>query len=214
VLYISTMKKLVSIAFFLCIIKTMQGQTDHSGAYYMKGVAETSSGFQLKPDSTFLFFFSYGALDRTGSGTWRVSNNRIVFNSRPYPGADFKLLRSAKRPGDSITIKITDPNKQLTAYVNAGLRKGNVFPPLKNSGDGVLRFAKQDFDALVLAFEFCPERNSNFSSLNRQHNYFEFAFEEWMMEVFLKDFSLAISGNRLTGHHPLDAKGQFVYEKE
>ena len=47
------------------------------GEYYLSGVMETASGFKLNPDSTFQFFFSYGALDRSGSGTWKQEGNNI-----------------------------------------------------------------------------------------------------------------------------------------
>ena len=50
-----------------------------AGEYYLRGVTEVGSGFLLKPDSTFQFFFSYGALDRQGSGTWRIKEKEIVF---------------------------------------------------------------------------------------------------------------------------------------
>ncbi len=41
------------------------------GIYYLENVMETASGFKLNEDNTFEFFFSQGALDRTGSGTWQ-----------------------------------------------------------------------------------------------------------------------------------------------
>ena len=36
--------------------------------YYLTGVREMASGFLVKPDNTFQFFFAYGALDRQGAG--------------------------------------------------------------------------------------------------------------------------------------------------
>ncbi len=37
-----------------------------------------ASGFLLNPDKTFQFFFSYGALDRTGTGTWTEKNGQLI----------------------------------------------------------------------------------------------------------------------------------------
>ena len=62
-----------------------------AGTYYLSGVSEMASGIILKADSTFEFFFSYGALDRYGSGKWMFENNNIVLNRKPYPGKDFKM---------------------------------------------------------------------------------------------------------------------------
>ena len=66
----------------------MDAQTnsrDYTGEYYLRGVMETASGFKLNPDSSFQFFFSYGALDRMGSGKWTVRGNELILNSRPRP---------------------------------------------------------------------------------------------------------------------------------
>src|SRR5450432_943541 len=61
------------------------------GEYYLQGVMETASGFLLKPDSSFQFFFSYGALDRHGSGKWAVKENKLILNSAARPEYDFAL---------------------------------------------------------------------------------------------------------------------------
>lgn len=193
---------------------TANAQNDVTGAYYLKGVMETASGFKLNADSTFRFFYSSGALDRTGEGKWERRGNTIVFNSRPYPGRDFKLLKSEHRPGDSVTVKITDRNELLTSFVYAGLRQGTAQPELINDRKGAIRFGKQAFDALVLAFEFCPERLTVIPVADKSLNYFELAFEEWLMDVFFSNFTLTIEGNDLKGGHPMMTRGSFTYEKE
>ena len=62
------------------------------GEYYLSGVMETASGFKLNPDSTFQFFFSYGALDRMGSGKWVAKANEVILDSKPRPLHDFALI--------------------------------------------------------------------------------------------------------------------------
>ena len=52
-----------------------------AGEYYLEGVMETASVIQLNPDFTFKFFYSYGALDRYGSGKWAIEDNIIELNS-------------------------------------------------------------------------------------------------------------------------------------
>lgn len=191
-----------------------EAQNDITGEYYLKGVMETASGFKLNPDSTFQFFFSSGALDRTGQGKWQRKGNSIVFNSRPHAGHDFRLLKSSKQPGDSITVKITDRNELLTHYVYAGLKNGTAEPELLNANKGVIRFPRQAFSAVVLAFEFCPERMTVLPVAAGDNNYFEFAFEEWLMEVFFNNFTLTLDGKTLKGGHPMMRKTDFVYGKE
>lgn len=189
-------------------------QNSITGEYYIKNVRETASGFQLNDDSTFRFFYSSGALDRTGSGKWKLEGNRIIFNSNQKHKSDFRLLRSSKKAGDSVTIMIVDKNEILTHYVYAGLKTGKIQPKLQELPKGVIRFPRQAFDAIVLAFEFTPERTSEIAISDRLHNYFEIGFEDWLMEVFFSDFSLVLDGKLLKGGHPMMRSGNYVYEKE
>ena len=53
-----------------------------AGMYYLQEVKETASGFKLEKDGTFKFFFSYGALDRYGSGNWTMQDDQVVLQSR------------------------------------------------------------------------------------------------------------------------------------
>ena len=53
-----------------------------SGDYYLTGVMETGCGIKLNPDNTFEFFYSYGALDRHGYGSWKkLSETEIELNT-------------------------------------------------------------------------------------------------------------------------------------
>ncbi|MEP6725590.1 MAG: hypothetical protein ABJC98_07235, partial [Bacteroidota bacterium] len=54
--------------FFSISLNAQQNKMEAAGVYFLKGVMETASVFELKPDSSFEFFFSQGALDRGGKG--------------------------------------------------------------------------------------------------------------------------------------------------
>ena len=173
------------------------------GEYYLQGVMETASGFKLNPDSTFEFFFSYGALDRYGSGTWKQVNGSIIFDSRPQPPKDFALIKSEKVPGNTTIIRIVDSNEMILRYVVAIVKQGNV--GIEESADnyGMMTIPKQSLDSISLLFTLCPDRFSRFPVADKTHNYFEFRFEPWIAEVFFKSFSLKMENNKLSGKHPL-----------
>ena len=176
---------------------------DLTGEYYLRGVMETASGFKLEADSTFQFFFSYGALDRDGKGKWSIKNDHIVFNSAARPGNDFALVSSKQTNGDSITIKIIDSSGFFLSHVYCMIQSGKKKAEAISNQQGIISFPEQAIDSLSLVFEFCAERSSVFSIKDPSHNYFEFRFEPWVMEVFFKDYSLHINGNDLEGPHPL-----------
>lgn len=184
-----------------------------AGEYQLQGVRETASGFLLKPDGDFQFFFSYGALDRYGSGKWKWKNNEIIFNSAEKPGEDFALLESKKSQMDDISVKINDKNKNLLHYVYASLQKENSESWQPANKEGMIRFPGQKLKDISLIFEFCPEKISTFTDINRSHNDFTFRFEPWIMEVFFKDFMLKAEPNGFAGRHPLLKGDQFLFAR-
>jgi hypothetical protein len=173
---------------------------------------ETASGFQLKPDSSFLFFYSYGMLDRFGRGTWTIDHDRVILNSRTRPAVDFKLLASRKIPGDSITISIKDNNSTLLRYIHCQLRSSSGIKELKTDEAGYAIFAPVTHDSLALLFQLCPDRFSVFRA-DPNANYYEFGFEPWIIEVFFENFPLQFSTTELFGRHPLIQGKEFHYEK-
>ena len=183
-----------------------------AGEYYLEGVMETASVIQLNPDFTFKFFYSYGALDRYGSGKWAIEDNIIELNSRPRPALDFKLTGS-KLIKDSFTIiKIDNKNPQLLKYIVCIVKSGSHDQEQNTDGEGIAQFPKQKIDSISLLFQLCPDRFSTFA-IDNSNNYFEFNFEPWIAEIFFEHFQLAINKNKLTGKHPLLAGTNFSYIK-
>lgn len=197
----------------LLMAKSVQSQNpDPAGEYYLRGVMETASGFQLKPDSSFQFFYSYGMLDRFGTGKWTIKNDQVIFNSRTRPPVDFKMLASRTEPGDSITIAIRDNNEVLLRYVHCQLRTKSGMSELKTDEAGITKFPKEIFDSIALIFQLCPDRFSVFPA-DSKANYYEFGFEPWIVEVFFDQFTLQYQSTQLFGKHPLIQGTEFRYER-
>jgi hypothetical protein len=183
-----------------------------AGIYYLHRVKETASGFKLNGDGTFQFFFTYGALDRYGSGAFELENDIVRLNSRPWKGKDFALV-SSDTSGKGITIRITDKNPIFQKHVFASLKNGEEGSWQTPDTKGEIHFAAGEANIITLAFEFCPERFTFFPIENKEHNYFEFRLEPWIMEVFFNKFLLKVKGRILLGKHPLLRGEEFMYER-
>jgi hypothetical protein len=183
------------------------------GEYYLPGIRETASGFRLNADSSFEFFFSQGALDRFGRGKWTIQDHKLILNSRKKPSNDFKLITSAMHAGMGITLKLADPHTNVLKYVYSMIKSGKKLQQGNLNDSGNISFNPQPIDSLILIFQFCLEKTSIFTNLNKQHNYFEFGFEPWLMELFFEDFQLQESTGQLTGPHPLLQGTSFSYKK-
>ena len=181
--------------------------------YYLQDVKETASGFKLETDGTFKFFFTYGALDRYGSGNWALQDDHIILQSRPWGGKDFALVGSRVINENMVMLKMVGGNPVLLRHVFFSLRNGADGTWQQADSSGVVAFPLQQVSTISLVFEFCPERFTHFAIENPEHNYFEFRFEEWLMEVFFNNFQLKVSRYALSGKHPLMKGDKFVYEK-
>lgn len=183
------------------------------GEYYSQEKRETVSAFRLNADSTFDFFYSYGALDRFGKGKWNIENNTIILNSnKPRPDKDFSLIKSMNKSDDTIVIHIIDDNEVVKNHVvccliNQGEKNAMI------TENGIARFPKQLVDSIALLLELCPDRYSIFNVKDKADNYFEFKIEPWISEVFFENFKLIIDNKKLVGKHPLLDGEKFTYIK-
>ncbi|KAA6439207.1 hypothetical protein FEM33_13080 [Dyadobacter flavalbus] len=183
-----------------------------AGEYHLQDVMETASAVLLKPDSTFELFFSYGSVDRKGSGKWQFDKGKIILNSSPKPYADLKLVSSKAKSGEYTTVRIRHPNKQILPYfeVLAKSPDGDQFG--KMDAKGYVKLPKVKAGNLEVFFSFTPERYSAFQ-VNPEDNYFVFQVEPWIMEIFVKDMALTVHENGLVGSHPLLRGNSLFYRK-
>ncbi len=208
------MKKLILLIFIIHLNIFTYSQNGVAGEYSLRGAGpEIASGFLLKLDSTFQFFFSYGALDREGEGRYSIRNNKVVFNSRPKPPTEFELIKNKIVDNDSTVIKIVDNNAVLVRYVYALLKFADTTLEQNANEDGEIVISKKGVENISLKLEFCPEKNSAFKA-GQGENYFEFKMKPSIMEVFFENFQLAIGKKSLLGKHPLLDNREYSYEKE
>lgn len=208
-------RKTCAILIFLFNHVVMNAQTKPSpaGEYYLRGEAETASGFKLDKDSSFQFFFSYGALDRYGKGHWHVVNDTLLFNSGQKPARDFKLLSATPGTGPEIRLQIKGANTALLRHFYCRIKGGGRQQEGATDEKGMVAFKPQQMDTIEILFEFCPEKVSVFHTTAKGFHNFVFAPEPWLMEVFFQDFRLAVEPDGLHGAHPMSDKTSFFYER-
>ena len=184
-----------------------------AGAYYLQGVMETASGFKLNPDHSFEFFFSYGALDRSGEGQWKQEKNEIIFSSLKNKPADYTLLQSKKQNGTGTTISISGGNEYLQKKIHAIIKSGDEEEQAGVNEAGIIVAKTTSADSIILLFEWCPEKRFVFKVPDTTHNHFEFRLEPSLMDVLFEDFRLQLNDNGLTGPHPMDKTKSFQYKR-
>ena len=161
-------------------IIAQQHKMEIAGTYFLKGVIETASVFDVRADSSFEFFFSQGALDRGGKGKWTVKDGKLILNSTDKrPAKDYQLVSSKKIPGNATIIKMVDKNTMILSYSDVTIKTaaGNLTESTNSQGE--IQFPKINVTEISLLFRLCPDRESVFT-VNKDHNYFEFKLEPWI----------------------------------
>lgn len=185
---------------------------DISGEYMVTNVREMATGFLLEPDHRFRFFLSYGALDRFASGVWRQEGNQLVFNSGKWSGADFTITQSEKgNEKEGIHVQLDPPNPMLAAYLHLSINGGQQDSWIPFRGQGEIGLEPQAIQSLSIQFEFCPERFT-ILPVKDGHTIFHIRPEQSLFELFLKDFTLQLSADGLSGGHPM-MEGDFEYTR-
>lgn len=185
----------------------------YTGEYYLTGVMETASGFRLNTDSSFDFFYSYGALDRSGKGSWSVQDSFIVLKSEGPTPDGFVLKNSRKVKSDVLSIIIDDPNPFFKKYVHGFVSGKEREEEQQSDHDGILRFQAGAYDSLLMMMEFSSEKVFRFPLVGKEENEFTFTFNPTILEVFFRNHRLKIDSAGLRGKHPLLGEKDYFFEK-
>ncbi len=208
---------LLTLLVFLQLIAFTQKQPKMStviGDYNLSGVMEMVSVLRLNADSTFQFYFAYGAADREGSGTWILQDSTVILNSKPRPSKDFKLIESSITNEKDFTIRFAEINPSFFPFLECQLKTSGELLELKPNSDGIITAPPGDYTSIGFLFVLCGDRPSWFTDLKKGHNSFTIGIEPWICEVFFNDIRLTFKEHMLVGQHPLAEGSHFTFRKQ
>ena len=195
------------------ILFAQNTDTMFTGEYYLRGVMEVASGFRFNADSSFDFYFSYGALDRVGKGTFERRGDSLILHSAPKPERDFILKTEKKTDDPKVVIQVTDPNPMVLSHVLCGLETQDSIFEGQSDREGYIVFDKMPVKNIFLMHEFWPDRASVFPVADSENNFFIFTIDPHIVEVEFKGVVLHLVDDVLEGPHPL-LKPDRVYRFE
>lgn len=162
--------------------------------YMLNGVMETAAGFRLLDDHTFEYFFSYGAADKWGKGTWKKEGDKIIFTSyHQQPEQDFILRESKKSDNKFIQITIADSAGNPYRYVACMLNNNERSTDEK----GIVRYEPDTARYLRLYHPIFSIRLTTID-LPKDKNDFLLAPSCDLSEVFFNNLSFTVSSSEIT----------------
>jgi hypothetical protein len=193
--------------------QTMSAQT-LDGEYRLSGVPETASAFRFTPDGRFDFFFIYGAVDRTATGTYTVEGNVIKLKSEKEPGKDFPITLETKK-GKGYTIQVNDPNSILLHNIICIYYIGEIENVAYSDKNGTIKIDAKEVDKIYLMHQLFPDIASLIKDENNTNNYFEATLSPNLGFVSFQGIDFTIDGESISCLPnyviPFD---RIIYEKE
>ena len=200
---------------FISLTTNIHAQKNMEGEYVLEGVREMACVFKLNSDSSFEFYFSYGALDRYGSGKWAIDKNNIIFTGKPSPGKDYKLVNTSATNSNFPVLKIEDKNTYLYRMIYGRLLSPQHDTIIAFNDKGILNLPYA-VDSIQLLSDLCPEKASSFTLQSKPLTY-TFNFEPWILEVFFNGNTFHYEEGFFEGDFPLLRSGRtyrFVKQAE
>jgi len=174
------------------------------------------AAFEFKQDS-FRFYFIYGAVDRSASGSFTIQNGNVILHSAKIPGKDFTIVHE-QISGDGSSIKISNRNTALLRNIVGFFKKGIELDQQFSDEQGMIHSKLGNCDTIFVIHSLFPDVPTLIkSNAGNKNNYFELSLNPSLAELSFTDFTLHIDGEDLTGNLPWlfeREKAVFVKERE
>ena len=197
----------VKIFAIMSLMQKLSAQ-DIAGEYYIKGNHEMVAAFKFDADSSFEFYFVYGAVDRTAKGTYTVNGKNILLKSDKPAGHDFTVTME-KISGQGSTVKFTDKNQYLQKSIACVFIKGKQEEVVYSDAKGIAHSSLSECDSIIAVHMLFPDAPTAIkSSSANKNNYFEATLNPSLAAVSFKDFVLTKKDDSLVGSLP------YLFESE
>ena len=191
---------------FMTSSPTIQAQPIE-GVYRMSGGHEMVAAFEFKKDSSFKFYFIYGAIDRNSSGRFTIYDGKIILHAEKEPGNDFTITSQGQR-GEGTAIQLSDRNPYLIRNVVGIFKKGNEQDQQFSNNDGYMHSDLKECDSIMVIHTLFPDVPTFIKKAQPKNNYFELTLNPSLAQLSFRDFTLSINREGLRGNLP------WLFERE
>jgi len=175
----------------------MHAQKFSAGEYRLTDVREMASAFNFTKDGKFQFFLSYGAMDRSASGTYKIDGDTIKLSSDKEPGKDFDIV-SQRKEGSGYVIRIIDPNTILASNVRCIYFVNGAQFEEYSDNNGVININVPACEKIYVQHALYADIASLIKDEANTNNVFELKLKPILEQVSFKGVDLFIDGDALT----------------
>ena len=169
-------------------------QTTIEGEYYFRKM-EMASGFNFTKDGKFQFFYTYGAIDRTATGSFKVEGNLLKLKSDKEPGKDFIITDQSKH-GNGYTITFKHPNKYLVKNIACIFVADGKAQQAYSDENGKVNVDLAHCDTIYALHNLYPDIPTLVKDEKNDHNRFTLELKPSLEQVSFKGIDFKIINDK------------------
>lgn len=168
---------------------------------YVFNRQELVAGFDFSANAKFKFFYSYGAVDRTATGTFAVKGDTLTLKSSKESGHDF-TVKSQSKEGKGYTIKIEDANEYLLANVRCSFFTGKERHDEITDEKGEIKVQFEQVDKIYVQHLLYPDMVTLIKDEPNVNNMFVLTLNPSLVQVSFQGISFKINDDRTISCNP------------
>ena len=185
--------KLIPII-LLQLINTMTiAPTTIQGEYNFQQ-KEMVAGFNFLPEGKFNFFFSYGAFDRTATGTFLVKDDTIKLKSSKKAGKDF-IISNQVKTGTGYSIKFMADNTNLLTNIRGSFFTGTERHDEFTDDSSEIKVAYPHCDKIFVFHTLYPDMVTLIKDETNNNNRFILTLNPSLEQVSFKGIDFKIEND-------------------
>lgn len=173
------------------------------GSYHLTGIMETASGFELYPDGNFDFYYSYGAIDRHGYGTWKQEGDTILLHSDYSDKQGFAIAESHEAEHPFLLVTLQQPDPFFSQYMRVFAINGDLTEEKTADSHGRIKFDQQSAEKLMVMNDLFPDNIVTLVPENSRANHIVLSFNQDLALVHFSALHCPIAGDGFMAPVPL-----------
>ncbi len=170
-------------------------QTTIQGEYYFRRT-EMASGFNFSAEGKFRFFFSYGAVDRSASGSFTVEGEMLKLKSDKEPGKDFSITGQRKQ-AKGYTLVFSHPNNYLLKNIRCIFTTGGNRQEVCTNDNGEVHIDLPHCDTIYVQHMLYPDIATLVKDKANDNNHFSLSLNPSLEQVSFKGIDLTIVSDKV-----------------
>ena len=158
---------------------------------------EMVAGFNFSTDWKFEFFYSYGVVDRSATGSFSISGDTLHLKSDKEAGKDF-TIKSQSKKGGGFRIQFEDDNKFLLSNIRCSFFNGNERKDEYTNQDGIIETELLNCDKIYVYHELFPDMVTLIKDEKNNNDQFTLTLNPSLGQVSFQGVDFKISDNKLS----------------